>query len=107
METFFIGFLSGVISIIAIGIFIWTIKRKGGHNKNGISDAIKREGEFQERLDDTGRELSEDVGSARDRTSERFDNARDEIRSKDSPTDTSVRITDRIASDLKKRNNLE
>ena len=42
METFFIGFLSGVVSIIAIGIFIWTIRRGKTDTSRTLENDIDR-----------------------------------------------------------------
>lgn len=42
MQTYFIGFLSGVISVIAVGIFIWTIKRRKTDTPGTLENDIDR-----------------------------------------------------------------
>ena len=100
-------FIIGLCVGIAACILIISIGRKSGHNKNGIDDAIDRENGFKESLDSTRGELSRDIKSTRDRTSERFDNTREQIRSENKTTGDRISDTDGLVDDLKKRNGLE
>lgn len=63
MQTYFIGFLSGVISVIAIGIFIWTIKRRKTDTPGTLENDIDRNnintGRGLDKLNEINREAAE------------------------------------------------
>ena len=40
MDTFITGYISGIISIIAIGIFIWTVRRGKGNSTESLEGRI-------------------------------------------------------------------
>ncbi len=87
-------YLLGVISILAVSIFIWTIKRKGGHNESGIDDNIKREGILNKRIEKLQGKLlvvRSEISGARERIAQAEDR---------------VRSTDSLINDIKKRNGL-
>jgi hypothetical protein len=101
-------FIFGAICGIAVCIPVIIISRRnGGDIKGRIGESIQREGTLQDTLRETASELSSDIGSARDRTSERFDEAGKQIRSEDSIDVNRVRDTDGIIDDIKKRNKME
>ena len=99
MDIFITGFVLGVISVIAVGIFIWAIKRKGGHNESGVDDAINREGILDKRIE----ELQGELLIARSEIS----NSRDEIRNIRAgitQAENRIKSTDGLVDDLKERN---
>lgn len=42
MQTFFTGFIFGVISVIAIGIFVWTLRRGKGDSSGTLKSRVDR-----------------------------------------------------------------
>ena len=88
-------FIFGVISTLAVGIFIWTVKRKGGHNESRIDDDIEREEILNKRIEKLQGELlvaRSEISGARERIAQAEDR---------------VRSTDSLIDDIKKRNGLE
>ncbi len=83
-------FIFGVISTLAVGIFIWTVKRKGGHNESRIDDDIEREGILNKRIKRLQGELlvaRSEISGSRSEISglrERITQAEDRVKSTDS-----------------------
>ena len=105
-----VWFIFAACSGVAICIFLFNIFprlfRKGS-NRSGVDTLLERETELQGSIKDTGRELSEDIGSARERTSERFDAAREQVQPETGTFEDRVRDTDRLIDEIEKRNGLE
>ena len=93
-------YVLGVCSGIAACIFIWNIgKRTGGHNEGRIENALEREGVLQNRIGELERELDSSRGEVRKNITElRI------IRDRLTQAEDKLRVTDRIADDLKERN---
>ena len=99
---FIYGLILGVLISLALQ---WGIKRifgTGGHNKNGIENALKRERVLQDRIEYFQGELR----GARSQVSESRGEISD-LRARIGKAEDRVRITDSLVERIKKDNNLE